>query len=251
MSIPALWTKSYSSIFSSSLSREVSVKAASPTALTSVILTALSNDAYTHACGDSSALEDSLCNAGTIVRQGDVLNIYSEESTTSENGSALKYRLEMAEPVLQGFAKRGETKIILLSMLDDPSVHEDSETEGVSEQEDFEIDEDFLGSSVLITSASSPLPAHQDAPSNGINHFYDHYPLRFTSKALSDPPGLPEDDCTLYLRTSDLGKLGILSGDWVCDLVLNCQYNLNKRRKNLGNRKHKTVKSATCAHSGK
>ncbi len=50
----------------------------------------------------------------------------------------------MAEPVLQGFAKRGETKIILLSMLDDPSVHEDSETEGVSEQEDFEIDEDFL-----------------------------------------------------------------------------------------------------------
>lgn len=207
------------------------MKTAYPATLTSVILTALSNDAYAHACGDSSALEDSLCNAGTIVRQGDILNIYNEESTTSGNNSALQYRLEMAEPVLQGFAIRGVTKIILLSMLDDLSVHEDGETEGASEQEDFEIDEDFLGSSVLIPSASSPLPRNQDTTSNGANHFYDHSPSVFTSKALSDPPGLPEDDCTLYLRTWDLGKLGILSGDWVCNLELNCEHNLNTRHK--------------------
>lgn len=188
---------------------------ASPTILASVILTALSNDAYTQACDNSSTLEDSLCNAGTILRQGDILSIYNKEPNTSENNNALQYRLEMVEPLLQGFTKRGETKIILLSMLDDPSVHEDGEAEDESEQDDFEIDEDFLGSSILSTSAPSPLSRIQDALYNEPNHSYDHFPSGFTSKALSDPLGLPEDDCTLYLRTADLGKLGILSGDWV------------------------------------
>jgi hypothetical protein len=40
-----------------------------------------------------------------------------------------------------------------------------------------------------------------------------HVPFRCDS--LDFPISLAEDDSTLYIRTSDLGKLGVLNSDWV------------------------------------
>lgn len=199
-----------------------------PTVLTSIIVTALSEDAYTQACDDSSALEDILYKPGSILRQGEVLSLPSLQATTSYNANPLQYRLEMIEPVLQGFAKRDETKIILLSSADNIPVMDNAEEEDVfEEQEYFEIDEDFLGSSVLSVSGPSALDKNQDTFSNQSNHSHDNSSSGFSSKPLNYASGLHEDDCTLFLRAPDLGKLGILSGDWV--RVVKTQYTIHQQ----------------------
>ncbi|KAJ7093066.1 AAA-domain-containing protein [Mycena epipterygia] len=103
----------------------------------------------------------------------------------------------MLEPVMQGYAQRGETKIILTV---DTSLQQ-READYDSEPEGFEIDEQFLAPpapSLVIVSQSS-----------------ENKPLSFECQALEESGSQLYEDCTLYLRTTDLGRVGGLNGDWV------------------------------------
>ncbi|KAF8964138.1 P-loop containing nucleoside triphosphate hydrolase protein [Flammula alnicola] len=174
---------------------ELFVKLANPTPLTYVIVTALSLEAYLQASGDASPLDDWLFSDQAILRQGDI------------------YRLDMLEPVLQGYATLGETKIILLSSQNNPPSIDT--VESISDEQDaIEIDECFLGSSVLNHSGPSHLRQNHDAQSTQSSKYSEDSSTGYISKTLVSPCNLLEDPCTLYLRAADLGKIGILSGDW-------------------------------------
>jgi peroxin-6 len=104
-----------------------------------------------------------------------------------QTDNSLVYTLWSLEPVSQGRALAGWTEIVLLS-----SGHSIvSPKNGDNSEPDFiEINEGFLG--------RTEVPA---------------YP--FSIRDLDLPEDLLEDHFTLYIRTSDLGKIGILSHDWV------------------------------------
>ncbi|KAJ6547239.1 AAA-domain-containing protein [Mycena capillaripes] len=120
----------------------------------------------------------------------------------------LQYRLDMLEPVMQGYAQKGETKIILT--LDIASQHDVAGSD--SDAEGFEIDEDFLAPATL--SSSSQAQTNESKP------------IVFECQPLAESKSQPYEDCTLYLRTSDLGRVGGLNGDWI---VVHC-YGSNNRR---------------------
>ncbi|KDR81364.1 hypothetical protein GALMADRAFT_239217 [Galerina marginata CBS 339.88] len=217
LAIPPSWVKTYPHTFASSESNELFVRLANPTALTAVIVTALSNEAYLRACDEPSNLEVLLFDEQRILRQGDVVSVNDPHSADG-NSCAMKYRFEMLEPVLQGYAQRGTTKLFLLSSqgspeLSAPSVGEEfaknDTDDAFSLQDTIEIDEDFLGSSVL----GPPLLPDQGALANK-SQKDEPSSNTYLCKSLPSVCDAQSDPCTLYLRTADLGKIGILSGDW-------------------------------------
>src|SRR5262249_3244518 len=106
--------------------------------------------------------------------------------------SFLEYRIDMLEPVLQGYAKAGTTRFCVLSPTESPQVVEDKD-------DLIEIDEDFLANSVLQPTLR---PSSIDASSE----------VSFQVRELIEP--VSEDDSLCYVRTSDLGRIGLLDGDW-------------------------------------
>lgn len=209
LTVPSSWARSYPRIFNSTGSKELCVRLENPTALTTVIVTALSNEAYFKASKEHHVLEQLLFANQPILREGDTLVFREELPLTHE------YRLEMLEPVQQGFAEHGPTKIILLSSQEDsvPSTPS-TQDESIGAHDLIEIDEGFLASSILTPSLDSPrddpgFSAHPQTNTSGS-------PLRYIPKGLGAAIDHLNDHCTLYLRASDLGRLGILSGDWVC-----------------------------------
>ena len=81
------------------------------------------------------------------------------------------------------------------------------------EDEDLEIHEDFLSN----TLSSHPIDAALHAVSNGsADSLSPHAPgNEFAAEQLSNIIDPTSDDCTVYIRTADLSKVGILDGDWV------------------------------------
>ncbi|KAJ6611778.1 P-loop containing nucleoside triphosphate hydrolase protein [Mycena sp. CBHHK59/15] len=103
----------------------------------------------------------------------------------------------MLEPVMQGYALKGETKFIMTLGISPQQCEADSD----SDPEGFEIDEQFLAPPVL-------LPPSQAA---GKDHMSQ---TGFQCLPLAEPvPGTYEDS-TLYLRTTELSRFGGLNGDW-------------------------------------
>jgi len=218
LSIPVVWSKTYPSIFKLSCSNEVFIKSATPTPLTVIVVTALSSEAYSQASGEASPLEAWFSDELYILRQGDIFQVDTKLSSAESIGiRCLRYRLEMLEPVLQGYAQRDATKIVLLSSHDEQltiqTAVEDSED---NEETDLvEIDESFLANAFSMPPESSRPQSH--------NQGSDQFPLSpdnsvsvgYVVQCLNAPFNPLEDHCTFYIRPTDLGKLGILSGDWV------------------------------------
>ncbi|KAJ7632326.1 AAA-domain-containing protein [Roridomyces roridus] len=185
LAIPPAWLATYSRVFSLSAAT-VTLKALEPIPLTEIIITALSPEAYDVGPG---ALENWLCSDRRILRQGDVctFTLVVNGSGVNSNGILFQYRLDMLDPVMQGYAVKGQTKFILTLDIPPPNDASDSG----SETDPFEIDEQFLAPAVSQTDESLALQCIASARSR------------------------PYDDCTLYLRTTDLGRVGGLNGDWV------------------------------------
>lgn len=196
------------------------MKSENSTPLTAVIVTALSDEAYGKACSEHSVMDALLFDNQPILRERDIL-LYTETSTSHDiKNDTLKYRLELLEPVSQGHALPDATRVILLSSQGDFAFSTSSDPDSADSmndtQDSIEIDEDFLGSSILNLNLESPrehnthtFDSNQDA---GEPSWSGYIP-----KSLSAPVDSLQDDCTFYVRTADLGKLGILSGDWVRD----------------------------------
>ncbi|KAI1788454.1 AAA-domain-containing protein [Ganoderma leucocontextum] len=245
LSIPKDWQAEYPRIFPTrqpsvgSTNSTHSVSVVRPVVLSEVIFSALSNDAYVAASSDPTMLEDWLLDGDMILRKG---MTYSLDNPTGFSSSfvspagPLSYKLVMATPVQQGVAQRGHTRLFVSAQPTQDG--EDSEpTE--SEQGDFEIGEDFLAGSVLRSlSLSSPSPSinghvpngdlgtpTRGEPSSGLHLSSVEWTCR--AYALQQPVSSVEDESTVYVRTSELSRIGVLDGDWA---VVRSSHNSNNYR---------------------
>ncbi|TKA54821.1 hypothetical protein B0A53_02630 [Rhodotorula sp. CCFEE 5036] len=223
-----------------------------PIALSSVILIALDADSYAKAQSAGSDLDERLARPDRdLVRHGAVVHV----------PGLGRWKVAMTEPVMQGEIVRKQTRLLVLpptrnadsgsaeaadgtstsasdTLADDED--EDDEPSGDSSQDafaDFDLDEAFLASSVLLprkahaTPLTSPLPAHLDThkmasfpmlePSRTLyeemGHLVGAAPLDFaiSSELLTPEPDADEDDnWRAFVSTQDLGRLGLFSGDW-------------------------------------
>lgn len=194
-----------------------------------------------------------------MVREGETLRVA---------GAGSRWKVAMAEPVLQGVVKKGYTRFLVLpptsgaeDFEDDEALdqHAEPETTTSSGDEDsaqgaedseedgddnFEIDEAFLAASVLSAPQQSlpPTPLSPPPPTSSnalaLTNGHSTFPLasgtsskpaasaiKVVAQSLQRPIPSPllvprprddEDDTPrVYLRTRDLGRLGLFSGDWV------------------------------------
>lgn len=198
LAIPPAWLTIYPRVFSRQ-TPAIALKVLQPIPLTELIVTALSPEAYE---AGPDALDSWLCNERRVLRQGDICSFTSDQLV---NGSGVQissipfeYRLDMLEPVMQGYAVKGETRVILT--LDIPPPHDVADSD--SDPEGFEIDEQFLA------------PALLSSPSQAIET-NENKPFAFECSAMTESDSRPYEDCTLHLRTTDLGRVGGFNGDWV------------------------------------
>lgn len=187
-----------------------------PVPLTQVFISALSEEAYRIATSYPSLLESWLSEDHKIIRQDSVHSFSSElvrvnGSGTTSPSTMLQYRLELLEPVLQGLALCGTTRFCVTSA-PDALISSPTSTDQTEDATEFEIDEDFLANSVIHPSLRPLAPA---VPSNT----QAKSETRFTCQEMNEPVSLLDDECTLYVRTPDLGRVGILNGDWA---VIRC-----------------------------
>ena len=211
--------------------------AVQPILLTEIIVTALSRDAYHVARGRDSPLENWFSDDHPILRHGSIHTFSSNLLPLNGHDSArcklLQYRLDMLDPVLQGYAQKGGTRfVVTLGEFDTdgdafesgPDAEEDSE----SDKDGIEIDEGFLANSIQPSIFSSPTPAAPVLYDNGSTNIaasptessIPSLPSGFRTEPLSELVSPLWDDCTLYLRTADLSRVGVLNGDWVSRSVL-------------------------------
>ena len=171
--------------------------------LSSIILVAVSEEAYLAAARTPNLLRQ-LLQDGRVLRQGDIC----------QTDGSLLYELWSLEPVSQGCALAGQTEIVVLSSSHPMSLPRDD----VNNEHDFiEINEEFLASSVISSPHEHFEQGNGLSASNTVCVGRAEVPAYpFTTRDLTTPEDLLEDDFSLYIRTSDLGKIGILSHDWVC-----------------------------------
>lgn len=194
---------------------------------------ALSTESYSAAKAHSSALEDWLCCDQRILRQDSVytidpLSLSQEDTRDTGSPSRLEYRLIMSEPVLQGYAQKGQTSFVLLPPTEvKPGVNGDVATGSSFTEElnsdfgddDLEIDEGFLANSLgrHLGTNSHATNGHSGLTNGAIST--DNTASTLHQAFIASPlPGdiHPDlDDHTVYIRTADLTKVGILDGDWV------------------------------------
>ena len=226
-----------------------------PIPLSSVILLSLDSHAYDVAVEDTKRMEESVATGCGVLREGETIRIESGELLGK--GRALRWKVAMTEPVLQGVVQRGFTRFLVLPPVAQDSVYEEledskGEEDVVSEPEDstpvdadliedFDIDESFLAASVLApprqsrsslpsTPSSAPPPVDSTAPHSAIAPHSATAPAATKHLLVSARPLLhslpsstliprPLDDedeiSRIYIKTQDLSKLGIFSGDWV------------------------------------
>ena len=214
LEIPLAWSSTYPQTFNGT---DILLKAVTPTALTCVVVTALSSEAYSQTCADKSALGEWLSFETRILRQGDILIVPKKSHKLVD--TIMRYRLDMLEPTLQGYFESGTTKVIVVLSQTDSTIH-NSIVDAQGEQDAIEIDEGFLGSSI----SNFSLDLHTRSIQNSFlgpykNEAVERSHLGFSYKSLLSPLRFVEDHYTLFFRTSDLGKIGILNGDWVSTVI--------------------------------
>ena len=92
----------------------------------------------------------------------------------------------------------------------------------------IEIDESFLANSFLKPSFITSLKGLDGRSPQDIHHTFQvgWKSERQSFKPVSSATGLLEDNCTVYLRTADLARIGILNGDWVMIAVIYLEFQL-------------------------
>ncbi|GLB35223.1 putative ATPase family associated with various cellular activities (AAA) [Lyophyllum shimeji] len=226
LAIPPRWCKAYPHIFPPEYigrPASVAISTTEPVLLTEVIVTALSAEAYQVAQSHHSTLEDWLCTDNAVLRHGDVHTFASSQLPVNGQSSCAPpvsyvYRLDMVEPVLQGCARKGTTRFIVILSQEDPAASLSTvEGSAESDNEGIEIDEAFLANSafaVVGTPDESCSITGAAAVCNGSLDICARPGPSFRLMALEEPVNDMADHCTLYARTADLGKIGILNNDW-------------------------------------
>lgn len=225
LAVPSYWRREHGRIFSranDATKPSLLIAQTEPVLLTEVVVTALSTDAYQVASGRDSPLEEWLSSDHTILRHGEVYTFNAGQLLLNGNGSvalskSFRYRLDMTEPVLQGFAQKGTTRfIVTLSEQTDESggaVNAAVDEEAEDDSDGIEIGESFLANSTF----SPALGAVETSASGGDTPVtkLGASEFSFQIKPLLQPVNMVDDQFTLYVRTSDLSKISMLNGDWV------------------------------------
>ncbi|KAG6910884.1 hypothetical protein DXG01_006567 [Tephrocybe rancida] len=214
LTVPPEWKSSYPNVFQENT---VSIVPTELVLLTEVIVRALSTSAYEISCSQESVLEDWFCTERTVIRHGDVHTFSSSQLPLNGHDStsstvAYSYRVDMVEPVLQGFARKGATRfIVILSDGDDLAAMSAEEHIPESDYEAIEIGEAFLASSAL----SHVFGQHDHTYETANKNMIEASEISFCTTALLRSIDTVSDHCTLYVRTADLSKIGTQNGDWV------------------------------------
>lgn len=196
---------------------------------------ALSSSAYSSAKSDVLAFEDWLCHGQRVMRQDSVLFMDSQDSP---DGNPLAYKLIMIEPVLQGYAQKSQTLFTLLPPPEEPPAVNGHETHLSSvpddvhiefDDEELEIGESFLAGSLVPQ--PTLYPQQNVSPTISMPLFAHE----LTARPSSTPIHSGLDDHTMYVRTVDLSKIGVLDGDWVSfpsylEYMNHCHLLTNARR---------------------
>jgi len=194
------------------------IAAIQPIPLQEIFVQALSSTAYNKAKTDVSSFEDWLCRDQRILRQD---SVYSLDTQDCLDSAPLRYKVIMTEPVPQGYAQKSQTLFTLLPPADSSqaidehhaslssSLTEDVQT--VDDDEGLEIGENFLASSLI------PQPSSYTQKNDSSTIRVSRLAHEFTANPLSTPVSLDLDEYTMYVRTVDLPKVGVLDGDWVSD----------------------------------
>lgn len=173
--------------------------------LQEVVLSATTHEAFMVASSEGPALENWFFEQSTIIHDGEDISL--PLSAFSASGSSpgglpfYSYQVYLTLPGRQGIAKRGVTRIMAIAPRTDPVVETKSLSGQDSWQENLEISESFLVSSTL----AAPPTTLRDADPPGVTFFV---------KPLPSPVDPQLDDISIYIRTSDLRLLGVLTRDW-------------------------------------
>lgn len=184
-------------------------------ALTEVILDALSDTAYHLAFDNPELIEQSLTTSETHLQLGSIHELTSDKV---QNGhiphTPLQYRILMLEPTSCGRLDPESTNIIVVHSENPDSLVSSSLFSEYADSDSIEIDESFLESSIASSALQLNGCIRDDCSTLGsvdghAPHFF------FDAEPLISPVSLLEDHCSLYLRTADLSRVGLLSEDWV------------------------------------
>ena len=193
-----------------------------------LVIVALSASAYHIAEASPANIRRELAAHRRILRQHDIVNIATPSHLPNGGSSQsqihdLQYRVVMLQPVAQGYVMESETKIVIIpdQLLETPvALNPFIFNESVSSSEDgnAEINENFLIHSTLghlgtEASLTKSIIAEDFGDHNPVNTKFWAQPLQM---AFMD--STHHGDCTDqdgFIRTAELARAGIFSGDWV------------------------------------
>lgn len=128
----------------------------------------------------------------------------------------------MVEPVLQGYCEMQRTTFVISpaadgyapSLLSCSPLNEPAESDG----DRIEIGEDFLASSMgqpfqYPIDGNGHIPTDSDSEDSALPE--SSHTSNFHLRPLGVKPPAILEDRTVYVRTTDLGRIGSLNGDWV------------------------------------
>jgi hypothetical protein len=203
-----------------------------PVTLREIFVSALTDEGYEAARHSDSALLQWFSHNKRIIQQGLTYKIDNDPHSSSL--STLRqhmFHILATDPLPQGVASVDVTQIVLTrsrsSGQHSPQIHHITSKDDNEESDSIEINETFLAGSVL--SSLTPATSRVASPSSLVN---DHRtPEQSTSahqissevlfKATSlERPISKLDDYTIYVKIGDLGRIGVLNGDWVRQYVM-------------------------------
>lgn len=171
---------------------------------------------------------------------------HEQTTLVLDDGFVYRFRVLMTEPTLQGFARHNMTRFVVMPSTEVPQTCSangnntpplDNEGTSVplseSDVETLEIDENFLASGLIgsipqgidllppnvnsddVSSESHGLhmpPPTVRRPISGSSPIFQVTPFL---APISHSPESFDAECCIFLRTSDLSRIGMFNGDWV------------------------------------
>ncbi|PPQ98809.1 hypothetical protein CVT24_003363, partial [Panaeolus cyanescens] len=214
ISVPASWVQLYPHVFRST---QILVAKESPEPARLAIVSALTPESYAYSNKNPSLFDEWYHNE-SILRQKDLCTFTRQTPVGQET---FVFRIELLEPIQQCYAEKGVTRIILVAPDDGIPLplESSSQLDATLESDAIEIGEEFLANSVLSnqlegfgTQKQESLVQHSDTKGfKGVTHGGSQHTL----VCLPSVHDAAEDDITIYMRTADLAKVGVRSGDWI------------------------------------
>ncbi|KLO07022.1 AAA-domain-containing protein [Schizopora paradoxa] len=223
----------YASEFTKLSDISCSATAVKPILLSEIILVALSESAFDLAHRLPAEIEEWFCRGSRLIRQGSkytchVVNGFVEDAYDQSTDARYTFEVAISEPVLQGIARVGSTRLLVTLGPPNPSVRSPSVDPSSPIEDDVSIDEFFLAGSTLTEGKASrnghgingilsvnghgvvsPPPSPPESP----KPFTDGITVSFNSLEHVVNNG-HDSSTTVYLRTSALAQMGVFDGDW-------------------------------------